>query len=595
MNKLWIRIFIAFLSILAAVLLAIGFFVADMIQHTYMDMARTQLSQDADLLMKTIRPQTLKGKPDILQKKVRHYYSNHEPRITIIDTNGKVLADSDDDPAKMENHANRPEFRQVITQHKASGESIRSSHTLGYNMMYVANPVKENGKVTAVIRTSIALDRIDAVLKGLWFSLGLAMAVAFLISGWISYVLARKFTRPIEASIEVSNRLIKKDYDSRVHINASGELRQLAKAINNLAHNLKQQMNEIDENEQQLTAVLENMDSGVMLIQTSGRIMLVNRAMEEMTGLSSGKLIGKRHIEAGKSFGLSQLIDRSLKTGERFRDEVHLYYPKERILDAHIAPYVGESGELRGVVAVLHDVTETRRLEQIRSEFVANVSHELKTPVTSVKGFAETLLDGAMYDEATLREFLKIIYDESDRLHRLISDILDLSRIEQHRIPLKMEQLNVVDVITETAQTMRKRIEKKQLELVLPQKRHVMMEADKDRLRQILLNLVTNAIAYTPDKGRIEISLIERENELDLIVSDTGIGISEKDLPRIFERFYRVDKARSRQSGGTGLGLAIVKHLVESYHGKIRVESEEGKGSTFIVTLPRTQTRPDAV
>ncbi|AJH76984.1 two-component system histidine kinase PnpS [Heyndrickxia coagulans] len=595
MNKLWIRIFIAFLSILAAVLLAIGFFVADMIQHTYMDMVRTQLSQDADLLMKTIRPQTLKGKPDILQKKVRHYYSNHEPRITIIDTNGKVLADSDDDPAKMENHANRPEFRQVITQHKASGESIRSSHTLGYNMMYVANPVKENGKVTAVIRTSIALDRIDAVLKGLWFSLGLAMAVAFLISGWISYVLARKFTRPIEASIEVSNRLIKKDYDSRVHINASGELRQLTKAINNLAHNLKQQMNEIDENEQQLTAVLENMDSGVMLIQTSGRIMLVNRAMEEMTGLSSGKLIGKRHIEAGKSFGLSQLIDRSLKTGERFRDEVHLYYPKERILDAHIAPYVGESGELRGVVAVLHDVTETRRLEQIRSEFVANVSHELKTPVTSVKGFAETLLDGAMYDEATLREFLKIIYDESDRLHRLISDILDLSRIEQHRIPLKMEQLNVVDVITETAQTMRKRIEKKQLELVLPQKRHVMMEADKDRLRQILLNLVTNAIAYTPDKGRIEISLIERENELDLIVSDTGIGISEKDLPRIFERFYRVDKARSRQSGGTGLGLAIVKHLVESYHGKIRVESEEGKGSTFIVTLPRTQTRPDAV
>ncbi|MGG3433305.1 ATP-binding protein [Heyndrickxia coagulans] len=595
MNKLWIRIFIAFLSILAAVLLAIGFFVADMIQHTYMDMVRTQLSQDADLLMKTIRPQTLKGKPDILQKKVRHYYSNHEPRITIIDTNGKVLADSDDDPAKMENHANRPEFRQVITQHKASGESIRSSHTLGYNMMYVANPVKENGKVTAVIRTSIALDRIDAVLKGLWFSLGLAMAVAFLISGWISYVLARKFTRPIEASIEVSNRLIKKDYDSRVHINASGELRQLAKAINNLAHNLKQQMNEIDENEQQLTAVLENMDSGVMLIQTSGRIMLVNRAMEEMTGLSSGKLIGKRHIEAGKSFGLSQLIDRSLKTGERFRDEVHLYYPKERILDAHIAPYVGESGELRGVVAVLHDVTETRRLEQIRSEFVANVSHELKTPVTSVKGFAETLLDGAMYDEATLREFLKIIYDESDRLHRLISDILDLSKIEQHRIPLKMEQLNVVDVITETAQTMRKRIEKKQLELVLPQKRHVMMEADKDRLRQILLNLVTNAIAYTPDKGRIEISLIERENELDLIVSDTGIGISEKDLPRIFERFYRVDKARSRQSGGTGLGLAIVKHLVESYHGKIRVESEEGKGSTFIVTLPRTQTRPDAV
>ncbi|GER65971.1 PAS domain-containing sensor histidine kinase [Weizmannia acidilactici] len=594
MNKLWIRLTLAFLTILAAVLLSIGFFVADLIKNTYMDMTRTQLSQDAGLLMKTLRPQTLKDKTDVLQKKVRHYYSNHDPRITIIDTNGKVLADSDDDPAKMENHASRPEFKQVVYQHKSSGEAIRFSHTLGYNMMYVAKPLKENGKTTAVVRISIALDRIDTVLERLWFSLAVAMVLAFLISGWISYIMARKFTRPIEASIEVSNRLIEKDYDSRVHVKTSGELLQLTKAINNLAHNLKQQMDEIKENQQRLTAVLENMDSGVMLIQTSGRIMLVNRAMEEMTGISSGQLIGKRHIEAGKSFGLSQLIDRSLKTGERFHDEVHLYFPKERILDAHIAPYVGENGELRGVVAVLHDVTETRRLEQIRSEFVANVSHELKTPITSVKGFAETLLDGAMYDEKTCREFLQIIYEESDRLHRLISDILDLSKIEQHRIPLKTEKLNVVDVVMETVNTTRKRIEKKQLELILPEQKAVMMEADKDRLQQIILNLVTNAIAYTPEKGRIEIRLEERESELDLIVSDTGIGISKKDLPRIFERFYRVDKARSRQSGGTGLGLAIVKHLVESYHGKIHVESEEGKGSTFTVTLPRTQEGPDA-
>jgi two-component system phosphate regulon sensor histidine kinase PhoR len=589
MNKLWLRIFSTFFALLAAVLLGIGLIIADIMKNTYMDMVRSQLSETADIIIKTVDKKSMLKNSNELQNYIHHYYSNHDPRITIILSNGKVLADSDRDPHKMENHSNRPEFREVVRKHHSYGESVRRSPTLGYSMIYIAKPLQMDGHTIGVVRASVTLKKIEHTLNQLWISLGLAMIITLTVSGIIGFRMAKRFTRPIEASIQVANRLIEKDYDSRVKTKASGELKQLANAINDLAISLKQQMEEIRENQQRLTGVLANMVSGVMLINPSGRITLVNRAMEKIIGASSDKLIGKLHIEAGKNFGLSQLIDRSLKEGVRIHEEVHIYYPKERILDAHIAPYVGDRDEIKGVITVLHDITEIRRLEKIRSEFVANVSHELKTPLTSLKGFAETLLDGAMYDEKTCRSFLKIIYDESDRLHRLISDILDLSKIEQQRLPLKPQPLNVTDVIYETVETVQETIHKKHLHLNLPDKKEVVIEAEKDRLQQIILNLVTNAAAYTPEGGNIDIELYDKGKEVDIVIRDTGIGISKQDLPRIFERFYRVDKARSRQSGGTGLGLAIVKHLVESHHGAIHVESEEGKGTEFTITLPKKQ------
>lgn len=270
---------------------------------------------------------------------------------------------------------------------------------------------------------------------------------------------------------------------------------------------------------------------------------------------------------------------------------MQMYYPDQRILDAHLAPYLGANGEIKGIITVLHDITDIRRLEKMRSEFVANVSHELKTPITSLKGFAETLLDGAMYDPEIAKSFLTIIHDESERLHRLITDILHLSKIEQHQLPFHPEPLNVTGVIYETIDTIQEEINKKQLTIKLPNQKPVIIDAEKDRLQQIILNLVANAVTYTPDKGTIEIGIVEKDDQIELTVKDTGIGISKEELPRIFERFYRVDKARSRNSGGTGLGLAIVKHLVESHHGSIQVDSEEGKGTLFTITLPKKQNR----
>ncbi|MBL5830352.1 two-component system histidine kinase PnpS [Heyndrickxia sporothermodurans] len=591
MNKLWLKISFRFLLLLFFVLLAIGFFIGDLMKNTYMDMTRNQLFQDANIVSEFINSKEIRKQSNELQEKVESFYAENQPRITIIDVNGDVVADSEDNPAKMENHANRPEFKDIVKRHKKNAESIRFSETLGYNMMYVATPIQNKDQVVGVIRVAFTLQNIDHAIKKLWLSLGLAMGITLILASIIAISLAKGITRPIEDIIQVARRLSEKDYSSRVRAKTNGELEQLSIAINTLAKSLQHQMEEISENQQKLTGVLTNMVSGVMLINPEGRIVLVNPAMEKIIGSTADQLRGKLHIEAGKSFGLSQLIDQSLKKKIKIHDEVQMYYPDQRILDAHLAPYLGANGEIKGIITVLHDITDIRRLEKMSSEFVANVSHELKTPITSLKGFAETLLDGAMYDPEIAKSFLTIIHDESERLHRLITDILHLSKIEQHQLPFHPEPLNVTGVIYETIDTIQEEINKKQLTIKLPNQKPVIIDAEKDRLQQIILNLVANAVTYTPDKGTIEIGIVEKDDQIELTVKDTGIGISKEELPRIFERFYRVDKARSRNSGGTGLGLAIVKHLVESHHGSIQVDSEEGKGTLFTITLPKKQNR----
>lgn len=301
-------------------------------------------------------------------------------------------------------------------------------------------------------------------------------------------------------------------------------------------------------------------------------------------------LTGKAYFEVLKSFALTQLVDQCLEKKAFQQEEITIYFPRELILDANVSPILSKTGNVTGVILLLHDITEIRRLENVRSEFVANVSHELKTPVTALKGFAETLLDGAMYDEVLLKKFLTIIKEESDRLHRLIMDILELSRIEQKHVSMNLEQVDVEDVVIATMDTIRPMAVEKEIQLVPPiLEKPIVIHAERDRLQQILINLISNAIVYTPQNGEVRVGVIENEanDTISITVTDNGIGIPVKDIDRIFERFYRVDRARSRHSGGTGLGLSIVKHIVESCGGQIQVESIEGSGTTFTVTLPK--------
>lgn len=593
MKKLWVRISSAFFLLLLGVLIAVGFFLANLMKQVYEDTTRNQLLEHAHLLIKALEISDFYDNPEVLQEKIGQLPDSVQIRITIIDREGNVLADSNSDPKQMDNHRNRPEVKAVLNEGKPHGEAIHYSDTLGMNMMYVTAPFYDGKERIGVVRTAIALNMIDSMKKQLWVSLFMIIGIALVISWLVSMSIAKGFTRPIEKIAEVARRLTNKDYESRVDVDTSGEIGQLSAAINVLAASLQKQMKDIQEHQQQLTSILANMVSGVMLVDELGRIRLVNPAMERLLGQSEEELADQLHTRIHEQFHLSEYIIRCLETMEHQHEELAVRHPEERIFDAHFAPFFSEDHRLKGVIVVLHEITDIRRLERIRSEFVANVSHELKTPVTSLKGFAETLLDGAAEDKAVRDSFLKIIYDESDRLYRLIQDILHLSKIEQHLLPLKIEEVDIAGLVYDSVEMLQEEITEKAIKLSLPGQTNVIIEGEKDRIQQIILNLVSNAITYTPKHGKISIKVLEHDDTIDLIVSDTGIGIPKKDLPRIFERFYRVDKARSRNSGGTGLGLAIVKHLVESHHGQIKVDSIEGVGSTFIVTLPKKQPNKD--
>jgi two-component system phosphate regulon sensor histidine kinase PhoR len=362
-----------------------------------------------------------------------------------------------------------------------------------------------------------------------------------------------------------------------------------------MARSLKWQMNQIMENENRLKSVLENMVSGVMVIDGKQKIALSNRSAERILGVPAADLLGKKYDQVKQHLELIRLIEECIGRKELVRDEVIFYFPEERTLEISLVPLFRESGAWSGIVIVLHDITEIRRLERMRSEFVANVSHELKTPIASVKGFAETLLKGAMEDKETAKSFLQIIYDESERLNRLILDILELSKIESKRVPVNFSPVELHSFLHKTLAMMQKQAEKKGIALQAEVQEELYIEADEDRLRQIFLNLISNGINYTPEGGLVKVKAEalpasgEAEEKIRFTVSDTGIGIPKKNLSRIFERFYRVDQARSRSSGGTGLGLSIVKHLVELHRGTITVESKVGAGSRFIIELPVIQ------
>ncbi|EMX7652135.1 PAS domain-containing protein [Listeria monocytogenes] len=589
MKKLWLKIGLSFFILFFVVMVIVGIFSGELMKSTYLNMKEKELEDDAKILLQTTNMENLDLDKDAatIQKSLDPLGEDIDARITVIDSKGDVVADTKKDPEKLDNHMNRPEVTDILKKGESVGISIRESDSLGYSMLYVAVPVKHQSKTDGVLRISISLESVDAAVAKLWGNLALIFGIALVIIAAISVFIARKITRPVREIIEVSTDLANHKYDSRIHGKISGELQDLSISVNTLAESLETQMFEIKQNEQRLNAIVQNLVSGVMLINVDKQVIMTNRTMYQILGET--EITGKPFYEVIKSFALSQLIEGTFETKTIQQKEIILYFPREMILDASVSPILGENGEITGIILLLHDITQIRHLENVRSEFVTNVSHELKTPVTALKGFAETLLDGAMYDEMLLKKFLTIIKEESDRLHRLIMDILALSRIEQNPVPENVELVEVDEVIEQSARTIFEMATEKNIQVIIPEKTipSVTIETDRDKLQQILINLLSNAINYTPVDGKVEVKLIEQEAEVIIEVTDNGIGIPAKDIDRVFERFYRVDKARSRHSGGTGLGLSIVKHLVENCGGRIEVESQEEVGSTFRVTLPK--------
>lgn len=507
-------------------------------------------------------------------------------RITLIDRNGNVLYDSHTDQETLENHADRPEVMQVI-EGAPVGTYNRESESTGEVLYYAAvSLVDEQDNPVGILRLSKRVEEMIGVTSQLIQALLLFIVVSIVLTLLITHYWMLKIGKPIEEIKKVAKHVSKQNYSERYTSTSYQEIDELGSTVNELAIDLDTQMREIRQNDKRLRELLNHLVIGVMLLNEKRQITMVNPVMNEILGINLYGNLEHDYSEVVKSSGLTKLIEKAYTKETTQNDEITFYFQDEKIVDANVVPIPGRIQGSTNFIVLLYDITEIRRLEKVRTDFVANASHELRTPVTALKGFSETLLDGAMNDQDVLIEFLKIMHKESSRLDTMVQDILQLSKLEQKQAPGHQEEVWIKNVSKEIFQILHQKAELKKITLNFYEQSSVRVVVDYDQLKQILLNLVGNAVSYTPESGEVSVLAKQDGNEAVIEVKDNGIGIPEEEQTRIFERFYRVDKARSRNAGGTGLGLSIVKWLVENMNGRIELESTIGEGSTFTVYLP---------
>ncbi|MBI1749341.1 MAG: PAS domain-containing protein [Acidobacteria bacterium] len=512
-------------------------------------------------------------------------------RVTVIAFDGRVLTDSSEDPARMENHGGRPEVQDALA--RGEGRAIRYSNTLKRDLLYLATrhlPAPESSTGPAVIRLALPLAQIDEDLAHFRRRMWTASFVILLLAGSVSLFISRTLAKRIVRLKHFSERVAQGDFRPLPVEQQGDELTDLGRTLNETAAQLDQTIHSLTEERNRSSAILGSMVEGVAVISPDGRIVFLNQTFCRDLAVDADNCEGRPLVEVIRQSDLLAVIQRVLAGGESTRGEVSLAVPGaagSRDFAATAAPVRADG--TTGAVLVLHDISELRRLERVRRDFVANVSHEFKTPLTAIQGFAETLLAGALDDTTNRRRFVEIIRDHSARLARLTDDLLKLSLIEAGKLELEFRPVNVTELIESCAETTRFKAAQKQLSLSVECLAGVsQVRGDARRLAEVLQNILDNAVQYTPAGGRISITAGAEERFVRIAVADTGIGIPRDEQQRIFERFYRVDAARSREAGGTGLGLSIAKHLVEAHGGRIEVESEVSHGSTFSIFLPAT-------
>lgn len=505
-------------------------------------------------------------------------------RITVVDTEGKVLGDSSEDYTKLPNHSDRPEIRAALSGR--IGMITRFSDTLKQRLIYVAYPLRMKGKIIGVVRIAKEQSALNSLLLRLRIVIISGIIITAILTLIFGALIMRRLSEPILDLKRLALRISRGDLSARVRYFGDDEVAELGLAFNNMAEKLADSFSVIKDEKRKLEAILENLVDGILVIDRDLKIVLVNRAAQDILGLSSSNIQGRPVLEVVLNHHLMNLIQEVNLSGQAFESELFLYYPDNKQIQVFLAPLKDDDGNLAGSIVVLNDLTKLRQLERVRQDFVANVSHELRTPITSVKAMAETLINGAWKDQAMLDRYLQAIDQESDRLSNLINDLLDLAKLDSN-VEASKEPFDFIQLITEVQERfINTNSENGLFALDLPDSDLPEVEANRDRIKQVLINLLDNAFKYTPSGGQVRLSAWLENERLKVAVADNGIGIPKDDLGRIFERFYRVDKARSREKGGTGLGLSIVKHIVESYGGKIEVESSLHQGSVFTFTLP---------
>lgn len=498
-------------------------------------------------------------------------FKGESVRFTVVNKNGDVLFDNE--KSDLGNHSNREEIIQAFKN--GTGNSVRFSETLGLNMVYYATKINDD----IVIRSSVPINDIEVFTSGtLKYYIAIIIIMVLVLSLALAAKLVRIIVHPIKELEEVTAKIASGNLNKRAVIYNYDEIGFLAQTFNNMADQLEMKINDSLDKQNKLEAILESMESGVIALDNNERIILINPYSRKLFDLKED-IIGKKISDCIMDYDLINFIRVLPDINSK---EIKLLYPIEREIKVKKAPIISETKNPMGIVITVQDITDIRRLENMRSEFVANVSHELKTPLTSIKGFSETLR--YVEDNSTKNKFLNIIDKEAERLTNLINDILILSNIE-NLSKMENEDFKPNEVIENIIYIVGKQAEKKQIKISFITDFDGKLKGSKDKFYQLALNLIENAIKYSNENGNVKIILTSDNENFIFKVIDDGIGIPKNDIPRIFERFYRVDKSRSTR--GTGLGLAIVKHIVKLFNGDINIESTEGVGSTFTVKIKR--------
>jgi two-component system phosphate regulon sensor histidine kinase PhoR len=574
------RIALPYIGLILITMLALGLYLSTFLRQTYISDLQAKLADEARMIGDVIKPDLISNQSKLnLDPHARHWADILNARITIIAPDGTVWGESDEDSAGMTNHSDRPEVIQALSS--GTGHSSRFSHTLGYDMLYTAVRIKENGYVLALVRVALPLQHVSANIANLQRILIAVTVLVTLLAILLATLIAGRISKPVRelthsawqlASINPADRPVPPNQD---------EINQLISVFNIMSVRLSEEIKDLEMERATLETVMQKMTDGVFIVDGKGDIQLVNPAAEKMFSISQFDSIGKPLIETIRHHQPVEMWQRCLDSGA----SQNVDFEVGNRLSLHgiatsLSPVISGS-----TLLLFQDMTRQRQIETMRRDFISNVSHELRTPLAALKALTETLQGGALEDPPAASRFLEQMETEVDSLSLMVSELLELSRIESGRGPLTLAPTRPIDIVTPAFERLFLQAERAGLTLTLeyPEELPPVM-ADATRVQQVVVNLLHNSIKFTPSGGNVTVRAMQQERAVRFSVSDTGIGITAEDLSRIFERFYKVD--RSRATSGTGLGLAIARHLVEAHGGRIWVESEVGKGSIFHFTIP---------
>ena len=580
-NIRW-RIAVPYILLIALMMASLAFYLNRFLREVYVADVRAQLLSEARLASDAlVRSLSQGATTDELDTLARQWARLVEARITIIAPDGVVLGDSHEDRMRMDNHLWRPEVQQALAD--GQGNSVRFSDTLGYEMMYTAVPAIVDGKVVAIVRVARPLRQVEIHTARLRQSILVATVATSVLAALFAVLIAERTVRPIRRLTREAMRMAEGDVGAPVIPTTSDEIGQLSHTFNRMAAKLQERMQSVSQERRLLATVLSRMADGVIITDNAEKVRLINPAAARLLDTSESEAVGRPFTQVVRYHKLIQLWQRSRERREEVEEAIEVYR-QDTFLRVIVTPLDDEGME--GTLTILQDLTRIRRLETVRRDFISNVSHELRTPLASLKALVETLRDGALEDTETALRFLNRMETEVDALTQMVNELLELSRIESRQVPLQLALATIEEVILPAVERLRPQAERAGLNLMvtlLPDLPRV--QADIERAQQVVTNLVHNAIKFTPPGGQVAVSAEVMGEEMVIAVRDTGMGIAAEDLSRIFERFYKADRARS--GGGTGLGLAIAKHIVQAHGGRIWAESGgEGQGSTFYFTLP---------